>query len=342
MLTVGIVGAGLRGRLFADALSGIQDVRVVAFAEPSARVAESARRETGLPVVDSHVALLADYSPDAVIVATPDFAHRDVAVDVALSGAHLLIEKPLATTLEEAHAIADAVATGGGRCLVGFENRWNPHVLKARQSMADIGAPITSSATLSNSYFVPTQMLSWAAKSSPAWFLMPHTIDLLLWLTGRTPKSVTAVGSKGILRAKGVDTWDVVHALVTFDDETTANLSSAWVLPDAGEGIVDFRFSVIGTEGSVTADLSHQGLLTVTDRQHSEWPLGGRVGRAATGPAAWMVQNFVAGLLDGGDIGPGIEQGLLVTETICAIERSLELGAPVELASLRAEPVATA
>jgi predicted dehydrogenase len=339
MLTVGIVGAGLRGRLFADALSGIPEVRVVAFAEPSAHVGADARERTGLPVVSSHTNLLTDFSPDAIIVATPDFAHREVAVDSARAGAHLLIEKPLATTLDDARAIAAAVEAGGARCLVGFENRWNPHVIRARQAMADIGTPLTSSATLSNSYFVPTTMLSWAARSSPAWFLMPHTIDLLLWLTGRTPLSVTAVGSAGILRARGVDTLDVVHALVTFDDGSTANLSSAWVLPDAGEGIVDFRFQVIGTEGSVSADLAHQGLLTVTDRQHSEWPLSGRIGRAAVGPAAWMVQDFVLGLMDGADLGPGIAEGLVVTETICAIERSLATGGTVQLADVRAEAV---
>jgi predicted dehydrogenase len=199
----------------------------------------------------------------------------------------------------------------------------------------EIGAPIFASATLSNSFFVPLEMLSWAARSSPAWFLMPHTVDLLVWLTVRTPVRVVATGSRGVLERRGVDSWDVVHALVTFDDGTTATLSSAWVLPDAGEGIVDFRFGVVGTEGSVSADLGHQGLTTVTDRQRSLWPLSGRVGRSAVGPAAWMARDFASALADGGELGPGIAQGVLVTETICAIERSLETGAPVELAGLR-------
>lgn len=333
MLRIGIVGAGLRGRLFADALADSPGVEVIGFAEPSTRVAEDAATDTGLPVVGSHVELLSDLAPDAVIVATPDFAHRQAAVDVARTGAHLLIEKPLATTLADANAIATAVAAGGGRCLVGFENRWNPHVLKAHESITagEIGVPITSHATLSNSYFVPTTMLSWAARSSPAWFLMPHSIDLLTWLTGRTPARVSAIGSRGVLAQRGIDTWDVIHALLTFDDGTTASLTSAWVLPDAGEGIVDFHFGVVGTTGSLSADLSRQGLTTVTDRQRSLWPLSGRIGRSAVGPAVWMVRDFAAGLIDGADLGPGIDQGLLVTETICAVERSLESGNPVDL-----------
>ncbi len=331
MVTIGIVGAGLRGRLFAEALKGQPDITVVGFAEPSAKVAEGARAATGLPVRASHPELLEAFDPDAVIVATPDFAHRQIAVDVAEAGKHLLIEKPVATTLDDAHAIAAAVHRAGVRCLVGFENRWNPHVVQAKAAMANLGEPITASATLSNSFFVPTTMLSWAARSSPAWFLMPHTLDLVLWLTGRTPVSVSAVGSRGVLAQRGIDTWDVVHALVTFDDGSTATLSSAWTLPDAGDGIVDFRFQVIGTEGSVTADLSHQGLTVVSDKYRSAWPVSGRIGRSQVGPAVWMVQDFAAGLVDGGDLGPGIDHGVLVTQIICAIEHSITTGQTVQL-----------
>lgn len=337
MLRVGIVGAGLRGRLFADALAGRPGVTVVGFAESSPAAADRARSLTGLPVVARHTDLLADLAPDAVIVATPDPAHRAVAVDVASAGVDLLVEKPLATTIADAEAIADAVHASGVRCLVGFENRWNPHVLRAAEAVhsGGIGDPITSTATLSNTYAVPEQMLSWSAQSSPAWFLMPHTVDLLTWLTRRTPVSVAAVGSAGVLRGRGTDTRDVVHALLTFDDGTTASLTSVWVLPDAGEGIVDFRFSVIGTAGSVSADLGHQGLTVVADRYRSEWPLGARVGRTAVGPAAWMVQDFVAGLLDGSELGPGVDDGLLVTRTICAIEQAVDTGRTVGIATGR-------
>jgi predicted dehydrogenase len=339
VLSVGIVGAGLRGRLFADALRDQPGVRVAGFAEPSAGAAESARAATNLPVWSSDTAMLEELDPDAVIVSTPDFAHREVAVHVAAAGKHMLIEKPLATTLGDARAIADAVHRGGGRCLVGFENRWSPHALTAKAAIDEgaLGGHITTSATLSNSYFVPTQMLSWGAKSSPAWFLMPHTVDLLLWLTGRTPLTVSAVASRGVLAARGVDTWDVVHALITLDDGSTANLSSSWVLPDAGEGIVDFRFSLIGTEGSVSIDMGHQGVTLVSDKYRSAWPLSGRIGRAPVGMAAWMAQDFAASLLDGTDVGPGVDHGLLITEIICAVERSMENGQPVSLAGLRAE-----
>ena len=331
MLKFGIVGAGLRGRMYAEALADLRDVEVVAFAEASERVAAVTREATGLAVVSSHRDLLEQFDPDAVIVATPDFAHRDAAVEIASAGKHLLVEKPLAMTIDDAHAIRDAVKQGGATCLVGFENRWNPHVVSAQRAIASgtVGTHITSSATLSNSYYVPFNMLSWAASSSPAWFLMPHTIDMLLWFSGRTPVSVSAVASRGILAARGIDTEDVVHALLTFDDGTTASLSSAWTLPEGNDAIVDFRFQFIGTEGTISGDPIHAGLDITTDRRRAQGTLAGRIGSAQVGAPVWMVQEFASNLLQGKSTGPGVDQGVLVTEIICAIEQSFRSGQPV-------------
>ena len=337
MVKVGIVGAGLRGRMYAAALAESPVAEVVGFAEPSTAVAEAAHRETGVPVVTSHAALLDQFELDAVIVATPDFAHRDAAIAVARARKHLLIEKPLAMSVAEAYEIRDAVREGGATCLVGFENRWNPHIVQTHRAIADgaIGTHITSTATLSNTYFVPETMLSWAARSSPAWFLMPHTVDLVMHLAGRTPVSVTAVASSGVLRARGIDTIDVVHALLTFDDGTTASLTSAWTLPEGDDAIVDFRFQVIGTEGAIDADPIHQGLNLVTDRQRAQAPLVGRIGTSLVGAPIWMAQEWVACLDRGEVLGPGVDQGVLVTEVICAIEKSYAEQRVVTLEEIR-------
>ena len=335
MLKVAIVGAGLRGRMYATALADLPGVEVVRFVEPSPRVADAAWRETGIPTLPTHDELLAQVAFDAAIVATPDFAHHGPAVALAEAGKHLLVEKPLAMAVEEAHAIRDAVTRGGATCLVGFENRWNPHVLATKRAIeaGTIGTPVTSSATLANTYFVPEQMLSWAARSSPAWFLMPHTVDMLCWFTGRQVRAVSAVASRGILAARGIDTVDVVHALLTWDDGTTSSLSSAWVLPDGGEAIVDFRYQVVGTEGAIAGDPIHQGLDVTTDRRRTQGTLAGRIGGAQVGAPVWMAQEWATNLLAGEATGPGVEQGVAVTEIVAAIERSFTAGGmPIALA----------
>lgn len=327
MPRVGIVGAGIRGRLFAQALAGVPGVEVIGLADSSERVANEAREATGLAVHASHDEML-ETGPDAVIVATPDFAHKDAAVAAANAGCALLLEKPVATSLADAYAIRDAVRATGVRCMVGFENRWNPHLVRVGEAVhqGELGAVASQSYTLSNTYFVPTQMLSWAAKSSPAWFLMPHTTDLAIWLADSRPVEVFATGSRGLLEQRGVDTWDVVHALVTFENGSTANLTSAWILPESMDGIVDFTFQVIGSNGSVRGDLGHQGLVMATDQQRSLWPVGGTVPGELIGAPVWMARHFVRQLETGTELSPSLDEGVLVTEVICAIERSLASG----------------
>lgn len=335
MIKVGIVGAGIRGRLFARALEG--HAEVVGLSDSSASARESASR-TGLPIYAEQLELMEKGRPDALIVATPDFAHAEPAITAATAGLHLLVEKPLATSLGEAYAIHDAVTTSGVRLMVGFENRWNPHFRSVRQAIDDgsLGRLVWQSANLSNSYHVPTTMLSWAADSSPVWFLMPHTADLVCWLSGATPVSVFARGTRGLLAARGIDTWDVVHASIALDDGSVASLTSAWVLPDSAPGIVDFTYQVVGAGGMVKADLGSQGLAIASDSYRSIWPLGGDIDGDPVGPAVWMARRFVRALSLDEIPGPGVDQGVLITEVLCAIDESLATGRSVDLVDLRA------
>src|ERR1035437_4621888 len=333
MIRVGIVGAGIRGHLFAGAISGYADVVGIADTSASAR---SSAESLGVEVYDNFNTLLDDARPDAIIVATPDFAHREVAVAAAERGVHLLIEKPLATSLADAYAIEDAVRKHGVSCVVGFENRWNPHFLAVRQGVEDgsLGQIVHQAAVLSNSYYVPTTMLSWAANSSPVWFLMPHTLDLACWLSGSRPVSVFARGTRGLLAQKGIDTWDVVHASFAFEDGSLVDLTSAWVLPEASSGIVDFRYDAIAEGGAVHANLGDQGLTVVSDALRSIWPLGAPVDGRPVGPPVWMAQKFVQDLEMGTVPTPGLDAGLIVTEALCAVEESLRTGQVIRLADI--------
>ncbi|WP_435130084.1 Gfo/Idh/MocA family protein [Actinacidiphila sp. bgisy144] len=335
MVNVGIVGAGIRGRMYAQSLDGFPDARVKAVCDLDPKAAGKVADEFSLAAFTDHRAMLAAGGLDAVIVATPDFAHREVAVDAARSGAHLLLEKPLAMTAEDCRAIGDAVREAGVQCMVGFENRWNPAVRRIHDLSAagELGQVLTQNILLSNTYYVPTRMLPWAAKSSPAWFLMSHTVDAALWVADQPVTSVFARGSRGRLAELGVDTWDVVHALLTFADGTTANLTSTWVLPDSTPSIVDFQYKVVGSRSAVDVDLQDQSFRHASSAY--TWPgmLGGEIDGRLQGPPTWMVQSFVANLAAGRPVGPGLDQGSLVTDVVLAVLASLRTGEAVPLAA---------
>nr|WP_275889271.1 Gfo/Idh/MocA family oxidoreductase [Nakamurella flavida] len=330
---VGIVGAGLRGSMFANALQQVPEIEVAGAAEPNTAVAERFATEFSVPTFASATELY-DAGVDAVIVATPDFAHEEPAVEAARRGLHLLIEKPLATTMEAANAIAAAARESGSLVVAAFENRWNPAFLEAKAAVAagQVGDVISQSAFLSSTTRVPTRMLSWAAKTSPTWFFMSHTVDLAMMFANQPVVAVYAKGSKRVLASMGIDTLDGVQAMLTFADGTTALLDSTWALPDNLPSPFPFRFEVRGTSGSVLIDQTNQSV-AISGPEGYVWPrtyfptADGRF----HGFPSWMAHAFADNILGRSAPEVSLEHALAVTEVQVAIETSIAQGREVTL-----------
>lgn len=334
MLDIGIVGAGIRGRLFAGALAQVPGVRVVAVADPSPVAAQAFATDFSAAAYPGHRELLAAHDLAGLVVATPDFAHRDAAVDAAAAGVGLLIEKPLTTDVAQAHDIREAVRTTGVRAMVAFENRWNPRFVVAKQQVLTgaVGEVLFQCAHLNDTTYVPRQMLSWAGQTTPGWFLMPHTVDLALWLSGRTPRTVYATGVRRELVRSGIETYDGVHALVTFDDGTTLALQSHWMLPESYPSVFDFRFELVGTNAALHIDGSDEGVRMAGPSwqwlHHATYESAtGRV----VGVAAEIARTFVDLLSDtAGDV-PTVEDAVAVTTVVAAVHESVTSGEPIQL-----------
>jgi predicted dehydrogenase len=328
-LRFGIVGAGIRGSLFARAVGQQTGADVVAVCDPSPNAREKVAAEHGLHGYASHEEMFAAEELDAVVVATPDPTHAGPALAAAEAGLHLMVEKPLATSVADARAITDAVERAGVKCMLGFENRWNPRLISAQAAVAAgaVGDVLTQVAHLHDTTFVPEEMLRWAADSSPAWFLMPHSLDLVLWLGGGTVDSVTAVGVRRELVGRGVDTWDSIDALLTFTDGSTATLHSSWVLPRSFPSVFDLRLEVTGTTSALRIDGADQGTTLIGPEgyryaQHGLWESGGNLHGYPVDMAGDLVR-----WLHGADLDvPTVREGLLVTEIIDAVHRSLTTG----------------
>ena len=129
-VTLAVIGAGSRGRQYASIAVENGRARVVAVAEPNPARREAAAREYGVPaeaVFDDWTALAAvPRLADAAIVATQDRDHVGPAVALALAGYHILLEKPIAPTEEEAQAIIAAAERAGVRLAVCHVLRYTP------------------------------------------------------------------------------------------------------------------------------------------------------------------------------------------------------------------------
>lgn len=336
IIRVAIVGTGIMAKTHARILA--QEHRALLVAWVSRTQTEPLPEFPDVPVFDDVHVMAATVHPAMVIVATPDFAHVDAAISAAQEGCHVLVEKPLATSGADAERISAAVSDAGVQCMTLFNQRWAPPSWEAKRALAgeEAGRPVMAYARKNDTIFVPTEMIGWAAKSSPSWFLSSHDIDLVTWLIGQTPTSVYASASAGILSARGINTVDAVHAQVRFAGGAIATFESCWVVPNGYPAVVESFVEVVSEHRIVHLDRKIEQLEIADDeRMHYPRTAGATVGDRIVGPVVSAISHFL-------DVVEGVAQPLIpvehsvgVTWLLEAIERSYTTGRPVTLSDGR-------
>ena len=340
-LNVAVVGAGILGEVHAKAYAEYHRSNLVWVSDIDARRAKRLAKAFGCKWTTRSADIAGDEQVRAVSVATPDHAHRDVVLMMLKAGKDVLCEKPLATRASQARAMVAEARRRGLRLMVDFHNRWNPLFVEAKKQIDSgvFGDFVMGYARLSNTYWVPTKMLSWAGKSGPESFLMPHIVDAVRWLTGAEPVEVYAAGQKKILKSMGIDAYDAVQAAVRFDGGAFCTFESAWIMPESWPSVIDFKVSLQGSRGKIEVVGDNQGI-SVSGRAHRTpaiLPAENAFGKAI-GFFHEPMLHFVDCILDGAEPAATGEDGLVATEVIEAVHRSIRTGRPVRVAAARARP----
>ena len=178
---------------------------------------------------------MANSDVEAVTIATPDHLHREPTLRCCEAGKHVLVEKPLATTVADGRAMVDAAERAGLKLMVDFHARWHPLFMgaKAYVERGELGKPVMAYARLSDTIYVPTEMLNWSGQSGPEWFLFPHTMDVVRWLFGRDPVEVYAKGRRGVLDGKGINCWDAIQTMIEFEGQAFCTFETSWIVPNS-------------------------------------------------------------------------------------------------------------
>lgn len=135
-IKIGIVGLGAAGQAFIPAIRNHPGFDWVALAEPVAATREQVAREHGVAGYDSLAALLAHAGLQAVYVATPTELHAGQVLQVAAAGKHVLVEKPMAVTLEEARGMIAATRRAGVVFMVGHSHSYDLPIQRMRELIA--------------------------------------------------------------------------------------------------------------------------------------------------------------------------------------------------------------
>ncbi len=279
--------------------------------------------------------LLSREDIEVVSIVLPDHLHKEACVTAAGAGKHIMVEKPLATTMEDARAIAAAVAGSGVRLMVDFANRWSPPYLHAQRAIAagEIGIPLHISMKLNDTLMVPTSMLKWSNRSSVAWFLASHCVDLLRFLLADEVVRLRALARSVVLRGLGIDTPDFFHTVLEFARGTVVTLENSWVLPTAGPTVFEFATDIVGSAGRLQIDTAQHGCIRqTTDRvAHPDIMMFNELDGRVAGFGFAPIEHFLQSLRTGQPFSVSMDDALQDVKIVAAIERSARDGAIVEL-----------
>jgi predicted dehydrogenase len=249
----GVIGTGVWGETHLKAYASAPHVRLVAVCDKDEPRGRARANQYGAEsFTTDYRELLAHPDLQAVSVVTPDFLHREIAVAALEAGKHVLIEKPMATTVEDCQAMMDAAKAHGVTLMVDFHNRFNPAFVALKNAIVagQMGEPQMMSLRLNDTIFVPTEMLSWSADSSVLWFLGSHSLDLVRWLFDDEVERVYCVARSRVLKARGLDTPDFFHTICELRGGGVAHIENCWIMSNAFPTVADLKCEFVGSEGT--------------------------------------------------------------------------------------------
>jgi predicted dehydrogenase len=329
---IGVIGLGIMGEQYTRIYSAHPLAEVVAVCNRSKqRLADVADRYGIRARYDKFEDLLDDKAVEAICIATPDFAHFEPTKAALEAGKHVLCEKPFTTALTEAdELLALSRSRSQQKLQVAFNHRWLSSYYHGYASIrrGDIGRPVAGYARKNDTIWVASEMIDWAADTTPIHFLGAHDIDLMRWFFESEPVEVRAYGAKGVLQERGIDTYDLIQAQVKFDSGAFATIESAWIYPNVFPTIVDSFVEVVGSSGHIHFDRKRESIEMSTEKQFT-YPkvfLTAEIFGKLRGAFVECLSDFLDAVLNDSEPKVTAFDGRQVTAVLDAVSRSLESG----------------
>lgn len=236
-LKVAVVGCGaIAQRRHIPEYALLPEVEMVAFCDPILERAEEQAAKYGAKAYTDYTIMLKEVKPDAVSVCTPNALHAPVAIAAAEAGAHVLVEKPMAITDEEAASMIDAAKRNSVFLMVGHNQRLMPPHVKAKEIL-DSGK-LGRVLTFRTSFGHPGPE-GWSVDGRESWFfrkeeaamgamgdLGVHKSDLIRYLLSDEVSDVT--GFIGTIDKEGTDVDDNATCVLRMKSGAIGSLVASW------------------------------------------------------------------------------------------------------------------
>jgi predicted dehydrogenase len=315
-------------------LRAIPDVDVIGFADDDPERGHHFADLYGLDFFDSYADLIAE-RPNGVIICSENAHHLPLIQMAAEAGVHVLSEKPLATTLEDAQAILDVCARAGVHLMTAFPMRFSAPILEVYRliTTGQLGHIIGANTT--NQGKLPRYHTAYPR----AWFedrtlagggaVIDHTVhlsDLLRWFLRSEVVEVYAEVSDILYGDAGVDVETGGLVMLTFDNGTFVSIDCSWSKPPNYPTWGGLTMELVGQNGLVTVDPFKQ-VIPVYQREAG----GGAWAYWGSDSNQGMIDEFAAAIRE--DRAPSVTgyDGYKAVEIALAVYRSVETGQPVRL-----------
>ncbi len=241
LIRIGLVGAGMMGSTHSKAYQQVEGARVVAICDNVQQRAATLADRLGAAVYSSVSEMLERIEIDAIDICIPTPQHREVVELAASKGKHILCEKPIASSIEDAEAMIDICERNRVTLMVGHVTRFFPDYQTARKQVksGEIGSPAVVRLIRSGAFPERGWYSDYAQSGGPLLDLAIHDFDYLLWTIG----SVKRVFSRQYTSHKQV------HALtlLRLENGTMAHVETSWAYPKGSPFQV--ALEIAGTEG---------------------------------------------------------------------------------------------
>jgi predicted dehydrogenase len=228
-LGIAVIGCGYWGMNYVRIFNELVESRVVAVCDQSAdRLKEVSRRFPGVYLTTQVDDAASQPGVDAVVVCTEATTHFNVTRQLLLSGRHVLVEKPLTTTGEDAEKLIDLAETNSAILMVGHTFVFNAGVRKVKEYVRHDGGRVYYL------YARRTNLGPIRSDVNALWDLAPHDIAIFNYLLDGTPQWVSAVGGKVLRNCRD----DVGFISLGYPDNVLAHVHVSWADPDKAREVV--------------------------------------------------------------------------------------------------------
>ncbi len=338
-LRIGLLGCGERGASYPQAIAKTGNARLTMVADLDGKLAEELGERLDLPWTTSLEEMLDGDRVDAVLVCTPHHVHAAQAIETARRGKHVMVEKPLATSMTDAVAAVEAARANDVSLSLVLQTRYLPHIQAARRLIGAgaLGTLLGSSVVYQHDKLLGYWGGGYTGRSRSDWraraetsgggVLIHSAIHYLDWLSYLTGESIVEVSAKQATLDSPTEVEDTIVAWLRYGNGALGTLhASTCVRGSELQG----RMELWGTEGQVSLVPPHQfySLRIVEGLQPGRWHELPSSQSPASDSTEYFRQ-FATGALSGEDTKSGGDDALRLQSIVEAFYESAKLGKPV-------------